>query len=438
MRIAIIGSGISGLTSALCLGEKYDVTLIEKEHRLGGHTNTTNIDLKGRTVAVDTGFIVFNNKNYPMFSNFLKHLNVESEWSDMSFGFSVDEGKMEYACDNLDKIFAQRLNLINPKFINGFLDVLRFQRQSLKDLSEGNVGDSTLGEYLEEKKFGNWLKDNYLLPLGASIWSSSTSSILDFPARNFILFFKNHDLMTGLKPAQRWRTVSGGAKKYVDEIMSRFNGKVRTGAEAVSVSRHNKKIRLMFHDGSSDQFDHLVFSCDAPAAIKILGNQSEHHCNELENFQTSSNECIVHCDESLMPLHKKVWSSWNFLSQGANIDRLSPVCLTYWMNRLQNLDGRTQIFLSLNPQREIQADKIFSKVTYKHPVMNLESFTRQKNLKKMQGKGNIWFTGAWLGNGFHEDGIVSALEVCKCFGDLPQWVFDDTYVYGSSNLRAAE
>ena len=438
MRIAIIGSGISGLTTALCLGEKYDVTLIEKQRRLGGHTNTINIDLEGSKVAVDTGFIVFNNKNYPMFSKLLKYLNVESEWSDMSFGFSFDEGKMEYACDNLDKIFAQRLNLISPKFVNGFLDVLRFQQKSVKDLSEGHVGDLSLGEYLENRRFSNWLKNNYLLPLGASIWSSSTSSILDFPARNFILFFKNHDLMTGLKPAQRWRTVSGGAKKYVDEIELRFNGKVRTHTEVVSVVRHNGKFRLNFLDGNSDQYDHLVFSCDAPTARKILGKQSELHCNELKNLQTSSNECILHCDESLMPIRKKVWSSWNFLSRGPKIDRSSPVSLTYWMNRLQNLNVGTQIFLSLNPHREIPANKIFSKVSYKHPVMNLESFSRQKNIKKIQGKYNIWFTGAWLGNGFHEDGVFSALEVCKHFGDLPQWVFDDTYEFGTQNLRAAE
>ncbi len=438
MKIAIIGSGISGLTSALCLGESYDVTLIEKQHRLGGHTNTINIDIDGKNVAVDTGFIVFNNKNYPMFSNFLKYLNVESEWSDMSFGFSFDGGKMEYACDNLDKIFAQRLNLISPKFVNGFLDVLRFQRQSVKDLAEGNVGDFSLGEYLENRNFSNWLKNNYLLPLGASIWSSSTSSILDFPARNFILFFKNHDLMTGLKPAQRWRTVSGGAKKYVDEIILRFNGKVRTDTEVMSASKHNGKIRLMFLDGSLDDYDHLVFSCDAPSARRILGNQSELQCSQLENLQTSYNDCIVHCDKSLMPVRHKVWSSWNFLSRGAKIDRLSPVSLTYWMNRLQNINVGTPIFLSLNPHKEIPAEKIFSKVSYKHPVMNLESFSRQKNIKKIQGRDNIWFTGAWLGNGFHEDGIVSALEVCKHFGNLPQWVFNDKYEDEAQNLRAAE
>ncbi len=438
MKIAVVGSGISGLTVTLCLKDRFDLTLFEKEARVGGHSNTIDLELDGNKTPVDTGFIVFNNKNYPIFSKLLEFLNVKSEWSDMSFGFSLNDGKMEYACDNLDKIFSQRSNFLKPKFIGGFLDVLRFQRESIKDLNSGKVGGLSLGAYLEKGNFSPWLKYNYLLPLGASIWSSSTSNILKFPAKNFIMFFRNHDLMTGLRPAQRWRTITGGARVYVDEIMSSFNGKVRKNTEVLSASRVKDTIALKLNDGLEEKFDHVIFCCNAPIANKILSSQPDLQIEKLKALRTSSNKCILHSDKTLMPKRKKVWSSWNFLSSGEKIDSESPVSVTYWMNRLQNIDSQVPILLSLNPRKKLLEDKVFGEFYYEHPIMNLESFESQKYIKSSQGKNNIWFAGAWLGNGFHEDGVVSALEVCKNFGELPEWIFDDNISKKFENLKAAE
>ncbi len=438
MKIAIIGSGITGLTVALSLQEKFDLTLFEKESRVGGHSNTIDIELGEGKVSVDTGFIVFNNKNYPLFSKLLDFLDVRSEWSDMSFGFSLNEGKMEYACDNLDKIFSQRSNLFNPNFVRGFLDLLRFQKESVRDLFNGSMGDLSLGSYLEKRNFSKWLQNNYLLPLGASIWSSSTKNILDFPAKNFVTFFKNHDLMTGLKPAQRWKTISGGSRVYVDEIISRFNGRVETKAEVVSVFRNDNSVKINLGNGASEKFDHVIFCCNAPTIDRILSRKSAVERNTFDLLKTSSNKCVIHSDDKLMPRRKKVWSSWNFLSRGEVIDKGSPISATYWMNRLQNINCNTQIFLSLNPQKDISKEKIFSQMYYEHPVMNEVSFKAQEKIKEFQGNGNVWFAGAWLGNGFHEDGVVSALEVCKNFVELPRWTFHDTFEGNSESLQAAE
>ena len=365
-------------------------------------------------------------------------MNVRSEWSDMSFGFSLNEGKMEYACDNLDKIFSQRSNLLSPNFVRGFLDLLRFQKESVRDLFNGSMGDLSLGSYLEKGNFSKWLQNNYLLPLGASIWSSSTKNMLDFPAKNFVTFFKNHDLMTGLKPAQRWKTISGGSRVYVDEIVSRFNGRVETKAEVVSVLRNDNSIKINLGNGTSERFDHVIFCCNAPTIDRILSSKSTVERNTFRLLETSSNKCVIHRDEKLMPRRKKVWSSWNFLSRGEAIDKGSPISATYWMNRLQNINSNTQVFLSLNPHKDISQEKIFSEMYYEHPVMNGKSFKAQEKIKEFQGNGNAWFAGAWLGNGFHEDGVVSALEVCKNFVELPRWTFHDSLEGNSESLQAAE
>ena len=438
MKVAIVGTGISGLTAALCLDKQYDITLFEKEYRVGGHTNTVNVDIGGEKIPIDTGFIVFNDKNYPMFSNMLKSMKIQTEWSDMSFGFSLNSGKMEYACDNIDKIFSQRINLLKPKFINGFLDVLRFQRLSIEDLKNGNIGNLSLGDYLEKRKFSSWLKNNYLLPIGASIWSSSTSNILEFPAQNFISFFKNHDLMTGLKPAQRWRTVTGGSQTYVEKIRSQFSGSIKRKCEVTSIISERGRLKITLLDGSFETFDHVILCCNASASRKILHHNQGNYAHHFKNLNVSKNLCVLHSDETLMPKRKKVWSSWNFLSRGELIDRESPVSLSYWMNRLQNISKKNQFFLSLNPQKSIAEEKIFSKIYYEHPIMNLGSFDAQKKIKAIQGKNNIWFAGAWLGNGFHEDGVVSALDVCKNFVELPGWAFDGKINNFGESLQAAE
>lgn len=423
MKIAVIGSGIAGLGAALALSETADVTLFEKDDRLGGHANTVEVDHDGRHIAVDTGFIVFNHRNYPNLVALFDALGVASKQSDMSFGFSLGDGEMEYACDNLDKIFAQRRNLLRPRFIGMFRDVLRLCRQAPADLAAGGIGGATLGEWVARHGFSDWFRDRFILPMGAAIWSTPSRRILDFPAESFLRFFANHDLYTGLGEMIKWRTVDGGSREYVGRIAARLGNRAQVGAEVVAVSRPGPRPVVRLADGHEASFDHVVMACHGPQACALLADKDGEEAALLGAFRVSQNRAILHRDPRLMPQRSKVWSSWNLMSRGTG-DADRPVAVTYWMNRLQGIDRNHPLFVTLNPHVEPDPATVFATFDYAHPLYDRAAFDAQAGMDAIQGRGGVWYAGAWLGFGFHEDGLRSGLRVASALGARPSWLRD--------------
>ncbi|MEM0922110.1 MAG: FAD-dependent oxidoreductase, partial [Pseudomonadota bacterium] len=325
MKVAVIGAGISGMGCALALAETHDVTLFEAE-RVGGHANTVEARFGDRVVPVDTGFIVYNYRNYPNLTALFEHLDVPTKWSDMSFGFSMGGGAFEYACDNLDKLFAQRWRALDPRHVTMLRHVLRFMKTAPGQLESGALNGLSLHDYIAREGFGPWFRDRFLVPMGGAIWSTPLSDIMDFPAANFVRFFVNHDLMTGLADAQKWRTVDGGSREYVSRVQARLGERIVL-RRAVEVAPG----RVRFDEGE-ERFDQIVLACHAPQALALMRSADQHQRTVLSAFRTSQNRAVLHSDASLMPKRRKVWSSWSVLDTG---DPAQPAQLSYWMNRLQ-------------------------------------------------------------------------------------------------------
>ena len=423
-RIAVIGSGISGLGVSYLLSSKHEVHLFEKNTRFGGHTNTVTVPLQGREVKVDTGFIVYNDHNYRNFSRLLKHLNIKSKWSDMSVGFSFDGGKFEYACDNLGKLFAQKKNIFNLSYLKSLTEILKFNKEAPKLLDAGDLSGLSMEDFLAKYHYSRFFKERFILPMAGAIWSASLEKVLDFPAENFISFFRNHDLMTGLGQAQKWRTLEGGSELYVEEIIRRIGKRNKKNAEVVQVNRTQKDCEVIFLNGSIRRFDHVIFAIPAPFIRALLTNQSTTEVSTLSKFNTTKNKAVLHSDMICMPQMKKVWSSWNFLhSFNGNLEG-EPPSVTYWMNRLQGIDKGQNFFVSLNPRENLDTSKVYYETEYVHPQFDLDTLDAQVEIERIQGNGGIWYAGAWLGYGFHEDGFLSAIKIAKKFDCLPTWLND--------------
>ncbi len=421
-KVAFIGSGISALGSAYFLDDIYDIRIFEKNNKFGGHSNTVEVNIYDKKISVDTGFIVYNESNYPNLTKFFEILDVPVNWSDMSFGFSKSNGRLEYACDNLNKIFCQRSNIVNPNFLKGILEILRFNKQgSNLDISSLD-SDYTLGSFLKDNKYNQWFKNNFILPMGAAIWSTPIEKMLDFPIKNFLLFFRNHDLLNGLSPSKRWKTVEGGSKIYVDKIIKKIAGKAKSNYEVVNVKRTKNKVRLRFENGTAEDFDHVIFAIKANEILKILDNPKDDEKEILSHFEVSRNRAVLHSDNRLMPKLKNVWSSWNFISDESKNISERPSSVTYWMNRLQNIEKKFPLFVSLNPIKDPIDNCMIKEFIYYHPMYKSQTFTYQKKLDLIQGRGGIWYSGAWLGYGFHEDGLVSGLKILKTLGYQKEWM----------------
>lgn len=427
MKIAIIGSGIAGLGAAYALSQKYDITLYERDSRFGGHANTEVINVEGEEIAVDTGFIVYNEVNYPNLTALFAHLGTPTKPSDMSFGFSMKGGQFEYACDNLNKIFAQRLNILKPSFWGAFRDVMRFIKIAPQQLANDEIGDISLGDWLKREGFGELFRDGFILPMGGAIWSTPTDKMTAFPARNLLTFFDNHDLYTGLAAAIQWRTVDGGSHAYVDQIIEHLGPNAQTNRAVNSVIRLGGKVEINFADGERDVVDQVIFACHAPDACAMLNAQDPEEAEVLGAFHTTQNTAILHRDPSLMPKRKKVWSSWSMITDDIhNSKRLAdePVSLTYWMNRLQTLPTNHDIFVTLNAQRRPDPALTIAEYSYAHPGYDSVTFAAQARLDDVQGRGGVWYAGAWTGWGFHEDGLKSGLRVAAALGARPDWAAD--------------
>ncbi len=438
MKIAVIGAGISGLGAALALSSRHDVRVFEKDRRIGGHAHTVDVDFPGGPQWVDTGFIVFNQRNYPNMVSMFEHLSVPTRWSDMSFGFSLNEGAMEYACDDLNKIFAQRWRLLDPRFIQTFRQILRFTKVGPNDLVAGSMAGLSLNDWLELRGFGGWFRERFLFPMGGAIWSTSLAEIGDFPAESFVRFFVNHDLMTGLDSAQRWRTVDGGSREYVKRLVAALGPRIETGRAVEKVDQHQPRPVLQFADGTSEPFDQVVMAAHAPQSLAMLARPDADQARVLGRFKTSENLTVLHSDPALMPRRRRVWSSWNFLSNGIEADRSRPAQVSYWMNRLQGIPEDRPLFISLNPTREPDPALTHRTFTYSHPLFDNHSLSSQAEMAALQGRRGVWYAGAWLGFGFHEDGLRSGLAVAEALGSRPEWVRDTGTPLSPPVLVAAE
>jgi len=416
-RIAVIGAGIAGLASAYFLNRRHDVVLYEAGAYLGGHTNTIDVTLEGKTCGVDTGFLVFNGRTYPNFIALLQELDVRSVASDMSFAVSMDGGALEWAGTSLDTLFAQRLRLLSPSFIRMVLNILHFNRHSERFLSEVDNSALTLGQLLQENAYGALFRDAYLLPMAAAIWSSTPCDILKFPAATFLRFCLNHALLQ-VNDRPQWRTVRGGARDYVRKIAATLPD-CRLAAAVRSVTRADGRI-LVRTDAGSETYDAVVLATHAPTSLATMADASPSERTILGAVRYQPNTAWLHTDLQLMPRQRKLWSAWNYLS-GAKVGGERPVCVSYWLNKLQSLPFETPLMVTLNPLQPPALDSVLARFEYEHPIMDQATIHAQQRLPDIQGNGQVWHAGAWTGYGFHEDGLKSALRVASAFGCAPEW-----------------
>jgi len=421
-QIAVIGSGVSGAISAWLLQKHAEVTLMECDSRFGGHTHTVLVEEPGepsQPLAIDTGFMVFNESNYPLFSALLRHLDVAVYPTDMSFSASFDDGALEYAGSDLNTLFGQRRNLASPRFWRMLLDILRFNRAAQRiPVSEIDNGQ-TLDELLDHIGVGQAMRDHYLYPMAAAIWSCPDGKVGAFPAASFVRFFNNHGLIH-IADRPRWMTIEGGSSTYMNRLMDDLGDAATAGIPVNHVRRVADGVRVTLDDGHSAVFDDVVIATHSDQALAMLAEPTADEQSLLGAVRYQPNRVLLHTDERLMPRNRRVWSSWNYLGAGHG-GQSQSVSVTYWMNSLQRLATRRQYFVSLNPVVEPRAEHIVSEFEYQHPVFDAGALAAQRQLHRIQGQGGVWFAGAWTGYGFHEDGMRSGVEVARALGAPIPW-----------------
>ena len=415
LSIAIIGTGISGLSAAWLLSKHHLVTVFEKAPRLGGHTNTVEIGSPDGPIPIDTGFIVYGTVNYPNLTELFQHLDVATKSSNMGFAVSLGDGAFEYAGNSVASLFAQKRNLFRPRFWSMLSGILRFYRQAPGDLAAIDNPDLTLGEYLNREGFGAAFQRDHLLPMAGAIWSAPPDVLLDYPAASFIRFFDNHSLLK-LKDRPLWRTVVGGSKTYVAKLTAGCDGRVRLNCAAVAVTRDSGGVEIRDSTGHVSRFDHVVVASHADEALALLADPSPQETKLLGAFRYSRNHAVLHSDATLMPKRRAAWSSWNYLESSSNTD--DGLCVTYWMNALQGIGGDRQYFVTLNPMRAPLAGSVHHSDIYDHPIYDSRALRAQAELSTLQGARNTWFCGAYFGAGFHEDGLKSGLEAAEALGGV--------------------
>ena len=412
MKVAIIGSGISGLTAAYLLQKEHDITVFEANDYIGGHTHTHEISQNNKTWSVDSGFIVYNEKTYPNFIRLLKKLKVGVQKTTMGFSVKAPSKNLEYAGGSINMVFAQRLNLFKPSFLIMLKDIFRFNRLAARELERVDE-KSTILSFLEKHKFSKPFIENYIIPMGAAIWSTAANKTTEMPAAFYIRFFKNHGLLQIFNRPQ-WFVIKGGSKSYVQKIVEGFKEKIFLSRPVTKVERSPSEVRVYCYNESDPiLFDKVIFATHSDQALALLKEPSENEKAVLEALPYQKNTAIVHTDESLMPKNKTTWSSWNYLLSG---DLKKPVTLTYNMNILQSLQAKPDFLVTLNSLNEINPSKIIKKIDYAHPLFTVDGINAQKKKSQISGHNNTYYCGAYWGNGFHEDGVNSALEVCKAFG----------------------
>ncbi len=425
MRVAVIGTGIAGNAAAWTLSKNYPVTVYDREIRPGGHSHTVTIDYDGTPLAVDIGFIVYNELNYPDLTALFAHLGVETIASCMSFAVTADAGRFEWKGgggswrETAQGLFAQPRNLLSPSYLWMLRDILTFNTQSVEDHAAGRLTGLTLGEYFRQRHFAPRLLTDYLAPMGAAIWSAPAAEMLDFPAENFVAFFSNHRLLQYDRPV--WRTVKGGSQSYVEKLTSTFRDQLRLGCAVTSIERTPHGVVIHDSHGRSDNYDHVVIASHSDQALKMLSDADDRERAVLGAIGYSPNTVYLHRDVRLMPKRRRAWASWNFLRWRREETADNDVAVTYWMNRLQGIDDDKPLFVSLNPPFEPDPALTFGKYICEHPQYDAAAFAAQKRLNEIQGQRHTWFCGAWTGYGFHEDGLRSGLAVAEALGANVPW-----------------
>src|SRR5210317_528089 len=413
MKIAVIGSGISGLSAAYYLSKKFKVDLYEKEDHFGGHSYTYDIKDNQKILPVDLGFIVFNELTYPNLINFFQELKVPYEKSNMSFAVSVKDTNVEYAGKNLSSIFSNKKNIFNIHFLKMIREIIFFYKTA-PQLLNNDIQNTSLGDYLDQSNISEYFQNYHIIPMVAAIWSMPFSKAKDMPLKLFLNFFINHGLFK-LKDRPQWFTIAGRSKSYVSKILPEISGEYYKNYKVKKITRSENNVRINI--GANDDFvdyDGVVLACHANESLALLAEPSEQEKNILSEFQYVTNNAFLHTEEQLMPKSKLAWSSWNSISK----QDLTNTCVTYWLNLLQNLNTDKNYFLTLNPIQSIEPEKVIKKVIFTHPYFNLKNTNLQKDLKLLQGKNRTWFCGSHFGYGFHEDGLKSALEVVKLFDEV--------------------
>ena len=419
--IAVIGSGIAGNAAAWALHQysAHSVTLYEKRDRPGGHSATVDIDYDGTPIAVDTGFIVYNGRNYPNLTALFEHLGVATEWSDMSLGISVGNGALEWSGDRPAALFAQKRNLVSPRFLGMLLSIVRFNKRALADLKSGALAGLSLGDYLNREGYTKGFIEDYLVPMGAAIWSTPDADILHFPAQSFVQFFANHRLLE-LRPPE-WRTVSGGSRNYVRKLLSPLGDRVLLDRQVTGVRRQDGKVAVTDRTGETRLFDQVILASHSDQSLAMIEDPSDAEASILRAVRYRPNRVILHRDPALMPRRPVMWSAWNYMADARDAAGRTGVSVSYWMNKLQNIDHATPLFISLNPFTEPDPGKVFLETSYDHPQFDATALAAQERLPSVQGSGRLWFAGAWTGYGFHEDGLRSGLEVAEALGAVLPW-----------------
>ena len=403
LKIAVIGSGISGLSASWELSKYHNIHLFEKNNYYGGHANTLKVKLEEKAFNVDTGFIVFNHINYPNLCNLFNELGVRTYESDMSFSASLENRTLEYSGSSLGSMFAQKKNIFNLRYLKMLMEIIKFYKNVEHD--KRNYNNCTIDDYLTIKDYSDFFKYKHIYPMASSIWSSSLNEIKKYPFEQFVNFFSNHGLLNIIN-RPKWRTVFNGSQAYVKKIIEKKNIIASKNID-IKIDRFKNGKLILKVNKKEKKYDHVIIAVHSDQVKQVNKIQNLNNMKIFEDIKYTTNEVFLHTDESLMPRLKKVWASWNYL-EGENSNKLS---VTYWMNKLQNLDTNKNIFVTLNPYMKPSKNKTIKRIIYDHPIYSLKTFKTQKKIKQIQGKNNIWYCGAYLGYGFHEDGIKSGLDV---------------------------
>lgn len=411
--MAVIGSGIAGMSAAWLLNKRHSVTLYEKDTRIGGHSHTVDASTPKGAIPVDTGFIVYNERNYPNLTALFRHLDVPTKDSEMSFAASLEDGGLEYAGTDLNGLLGQRGNIVRPRFWRMLADLLRFYRDAPRLLDHPTPDGISLGDYLRMEKYSDGFVDDHLLPMGAAIWSTTAPEMRDYPAASFIRFCESHGLLS-LTDRPQWRTVDGGSREYVKRLTAPYRHCIRFGGVR-SLRRGPNEVQVEDHRGNVETYDHVVIAAHADEAFQMLGDPDPQERGLLGGWRYTKNRAVLHRDPSLMPKRRRVWSSWNFIG-GCPEGEENRLCVTYWMNRLQSLDSADPLFVTLNPVREPSAGLIIGEYEYTHPHFDAAAMASQRDLWSLQGHRRTWYCGSYFGYGFHEDALQSGLAVAEQLG----------------------
>ena len=414
-KIAIVGTGISGLSAAWLLSQRHAVTVYERADRIGGHSNTILASVGGRSIPVDIGFIVFNRRTYPNLTALFELLGVPTQVAEMSFGVSMDGGTLEYSGSGLSGVFGQPRNLVSPRFWSMLTDLVRFYRQAPLDTDLIDNEQISLGDYLLKGQYGEAFRNDHLLPMASAIWSAAPAEMLSYPATAFIRFHHNHGLLQ-LRQRPAWETVVGGSRNYVERLTDTFADRIRLDRGVREVRRVDNGVLVTDLRGHSERFDHVVMASHADQTLAAIADPSDEEQDLLGSFRYSRNLAVLHTDESFMPKRQAVWSSWNYI--GSKDTASNGVCVTYWMNCLQNIESEKPLFVTLNPPRPPRAGTLLHSELYDHPIFDAKAFSAQRKLWLLQGERNTWFCGAYFGAGFHEDGLQAGLAVAEQLGNI--------------------